>query len=147
LEREEAEGVFDIVWTKFYLTRSGNAKFDLGRTFKPWIDQILRREVANLFRTRKGPQIDLDATLESIGDELASIELSFDTKMAFRACLLTLPEIERQTVDYKDIQGCTYEEVAQMLCIPAGTVPGIRERALLKLRQCMKEKGYSPLQR
>jgi RNA polymerase sigma factor (sigma-70 family) len=141
-EKEEAEGVFDVVWTKFDLTRSGNSRFDLGRAFKPWIDQILRREVANQFRKRKELQIDLNSELESIAEEPISMDLGIDTKMAFRACMSSLTKIEQQTVEYKDIQGFTFEETAQRLVIPAGTVPGIRERAHRKLKQCMNEKGY-----
>jgi RNA polymerase sigma-70 factor (ECF subfamily) len=53
--------------------------------------------------------------------------------LLFRA-LRKLPETERAVIILRDLEGLSYEEIAERLEIPTGTVKSHRHRALAKLR-------------
>jgi RNA polymerase sigma factor (sigma-70 family) len=140
--RDEAEAVVNITWTRFYLTKQTGKQFDTTRSFKPWIDQILRNEAVNVLRGR------IEPTAESPGDLEPDAPLTVDIHLiwALRDCLRELPESERLVVEHKDIKGLTFEETGRKFAIPPGSVPDIRDRAHLRLADCLSQKGYKSVE-
>jgi RNA polymerase sigma-70 factor (ECF subfamily) len=63
---------------------------------------------------------------------------SDETRKKVRQALALLDESDRQVILLKDIQGCSYDEIASVLEIPKGTVRSRLHRARLELKTKLK---------
>jgi len=116
-------------------------------TLPAWINRI----VANVFydmrrRQQRHPTSSLDALAERTGGgTLAAEETRGNSPQAFaeenertrilNRAIASLPDYQRTMVTLFHGEGRTYEEVAQMMKIPVGTVKSRLNRARLALRE------------
>jgi RNA polymerase sigma-70 factor (ECF subfamily) len=85
-------------------------------------DEMLAADVAEVWPTAaKNPSAEL-AVLEAMGDK--------DVRDALQA----LPEGQRLTVYYADVEGFRYKEIAEVLGVPLGTVMSRLHRGRANLR-------------
>jgi len=172
--REDFERRFEAVFPKIYstalrLTRNPDEAQDLtqeaavrafqaydrfdGANFRAWMIRILTNVFINKYRRSKRepdtvameeqPAIEnLVADDATPGTELFDSLVSEQVEQA----LSELPEEYRVTVLLCDVEGMSYEEIAQALDVPIGTVRSrlARGRAALrnKLREYATEEGY-----
>jgi RNA polymerase sigma-70 factor (ECF subfamily) len=132
-----AQDVFVKVWRSL-------PSFDGRASFSTWIYAITRNAAISALRQRR-QQVSLQ-------DEIVLAEA--ETALAARApeaqeergaaeeerlatALANLPEKQRQVVTLFYLQGRSYDEVAEMLAMPLGTVKTLLHRARGQLAQAM----------
>lgn len=134
------------------------SSYEKGTNAKAWMFRILKNSFINNYRktSKKPSQVDYDEVssyYESIRAD--STETSDLESLMFREmmdddlseALSHLPEDFRTVVLLCDVDGYTYEEIANMLDVPIGTIRSRlhRGRNLLKteLLEYAKKRGYT----
>lgn len=134
------------------------SSYEKGTNAKAWMFRILKNSFINNYRktSKKPSQVDYDEVssyYESIRAERT--ETSDLENLMFREmmdddlsiALKRLPEDFRTVVLLCDVEGYTYEEIANMLDVPIGTIRSRlhRGRNLLKteLLEYAKKRGYT----
>lgn len=134
------------------------SSYEKGTNAKAWMFRILKNSFINNYRktSKKPSQVDYDEVssyYESIRAERT--ETSDLENLMFRemmdddlsTALKRLPEDFRTVVLLCDVEGYTYEEIANMLDVPIGTIRSRlhRGRNLLKteLLEYAKKRGYT----
>jgi len=121
-------------------------RFD-GRHPRAWLFTIMRNAQINRVR-RKRPELlrDPDRTMELVsGDmgedttEAAVMDATFDA--AVETALNELPKKFRTVVELVDLNQLSYQEAADVLAIPIGTVMSRLHRARGRLRQHVEREG------
>ena len=125
-------------------------RFD-GRYPRAWLLTIMRNAQVNRVR-RKRPDLlrDPDATMETLADQSPSgagpeeivLESEFDT--AVEEAFAKLSDKFRRVVELVDIQGLSYQETADLLGIPVGTVMSRLHRARARMRKHLESSGDYP---
>lgn len=167
---KQAERVFPSVYgTALRLTRSREDAEDLaqeaivraydaferfdGTNFKAWILRIVTNLYINRYRQRqRGPQLssfEEETVLEPVADEgeVPDRQL-FDSLVGAEVeeALKNVPEDFRTAVILSDIEGLSYQEIADATDVPIGTVRSrlARGRALLRkqLESFARQEGY-----
>ena len=124
-------------------------RFD-GRHPRAWLLTILRNATANMYR-RKRPQLadspeallelpaagadGRDGTEERVLDGMVEAEGA--------DALLALSQSFRDVVVLVDVDGLSYQEAAEVLGIPAGTVMSRLHRARKKMRKRLERAGFT----
>mgnify|MGYP001102787643 CR=1 FL=1 len=124
-------------------------RFDTGRPVRPWLFQIVRNRVFDLFRRRKVRKHDsIDAA--AADDERPDLQLvdeSVDLERdASRAqlqkriwqALQELSQPQREIIVLRDYQDMAYSEIAATLNIPIGTVMSRLHGARKRLRKVLQ---------
>lgn len=122
--------------------------------FSTWLHAIAMNVAISEYRKRKAMKRDrrtlsLDAPIQGTdnlfvdpaGREVDPGERAHQHEFAgrVRAAVQELPEEFRDAVILRDMQGLSYEEVAEVLGVPAGTVRSRIHRGRLLLQQVLKE--------
>ncbi len=141
--RDEAE---DLVQETYVKALKGFSSFQPGTNFRAWIFRILR----NTFLTsRTGLQASRTVPLESDEEDPAvavtvetpeSILIERDSQGRVQAAIEGLPVIFREALLLCDVEDMSYQEIAETLSIPIGTVMSRLSRARRALRQALGEK-------
>jgi RNA polymerase sigma-70 factor (ECF subfamily) len=165
-----AEDVFPSLYgTALRLTRSPEDASDLsqealvrayeafdrfdGRNFKAWMLRILTNLYINRYRklqrTGKSASLDEEDAAEPVAPaEEAPDRLVFDNLLGAEVedALAKVPDVFRAAVILSDIEGMSYDEVAEATNVPVGTVRSrlARGRAILRkeLESFAREEGY-----
>lgn len=89
-----------------------------------------------VIRTRSG-----DLTIEPEDDSLepTAVYHRKETKERIETAIASLDEPHRQMVVLRDLEGLSYEEIAELLEIPIGTVRSRLHRARLDLREQLRD--------
>ncbi len=121
-------------------------RFDAERPVRPWLFRIVRNLALDLFRRRKVRQSE---SLDSVEDEDGerqrldpadpSVDLDRDLlqsqlRRKLFAALNQLTPMQREIVVLRDYQDLSYQEIAEMLEIPLGTVMSRLHGARQRLR-------------
>lgn len=167
---KQAEKAFPSVYgTALRLTRSKEDAEDLaqeaivrayeafdrfdGSNFKAWMLRIVTNLYINRYRQRKrGPQIssfEEDGVVEPMADQDEtpdSILLNELVGAEVEEALAKVPEDFRMAVILSDLEGLSYQEIADVTDVPIGTVRSrlARGRAMLRhlLMQYAMKEGY-----
>ena len=137
--RELAE---DIMQDSFVLVWRHAHGFDPGRgAAMAWLARIVRNQCFDVLR-RRGREAPLDETFMQSWEDPASgpadlAALSRDARR-LRDCLDELDEGPRRSLILAYYEGMTFEEVADRLGAPLGTVKSWIRRGLIRLKDCME---------
>jgi RNA polymerase sigma-70 factor (ECF subfamily) len=113
---------------------------------KSWLFVIMRNAWLNQLRhTRSGPRfVELDAEeVESVyqndrvNEDPHVVYLRKLEREQIRVAIDDLPELYREIIVLRDLEGFSYQEIATMLSCPAGTVMSRLGRARAKLRRSL----------
>lgn len=125
-------------------------RFD-GRYPRAWLLTILRNAQINRVR-RKRPELlrDPDATMARVADtsvdgktaEELVVDQGFDPEV--EAAFEGLPEKFRTVVQLVDIDGLSYQEAADRVGIPVGTIMSRLHRARKRIRHQLEAAGLGP---
>lgn len=120
-----------------------------GRYPRAWLLTIVRNTERNRHRRRRpellsdpdiaeerGPATEADAV------ERRAEDREFDE--AVTAALAELPENFRRVVELVDVDGLTYQEAADVLDVPLGTVMSRLHRARRRIRDVLVPAGFGP---
>jgi RNA polymerase sigma-70 factor (ECF subfamily) len=125
-------------------------RFD-GRHPRAWLFTIVRNTHINRQRRRR-PELlhDPDATLarlestESAGGNAEDRVMDQTFEAVVESSLRDLSPRYRQVIELVDIDGLTYEEAADTLGVPVGTVMSRLHRARRHMRNQLAEAGVAP---
>jgi RNA polymerase sigma-70 factor (ECF subfamily) len=144
----------DLCQEVFLRVHKGLPAFDGQARFSTWLHAIAMNVAISEYRKRKAMKRDrrtlsLDAPIQGTdnlfvdpaGREVDPGERAHQHEFAarVRAAVQELPEEFRDAVILRDMQGLSYEEVAEVLGVPAGTVRSRIHRGRLLLQQVLKE--------
>jgi len=115
------EDAKDIVQDAFIKAYQNLSKFDFKKSFSPWLMTIVRNLSIDFLRRRK--KVSPDGLPENIP---ATGVQSRPERNVLRneiwAALKSLNKEQREIIFLKDYQGYSYNEIAEILKIPLGTV-------------------------
>ena len=128
----DREDALDAVQEAFLDAYQALGKFDMSRQFYPWFYTILRNRCFKLLvRRRKNVGLSLDDALI-----LAPVsEAPGEDRLALEHALLELSPAERELLTLKHLDGLSYDELAERLQIPRGTVMSRLFYARKRLRE------------
>ena len=136
LTRNQADAE-DLVQEAAYLATRGFGQFRSGSNFRAWFFRILTNRFYSRYRKRKreGEQVELEDTpelylysqttaagLHAQTEDPASLLLDRLDSEAVAQAIESLPEEYRMVAMLYFVQDCQYQEIAEMLEIPVGTV-------------------------
>ena len=115
----------------------GLRRFRGQSSVKTWLTQILVRQAAQHRAARRQRTLRLDQ-YESVG-ATASAQPQSDARMDVAEAMLALEPEFRAVIALRELQGMRYDEMAEMLSVPKGTVESRLFRARRQLRELLKE--------
>ena len=130
----------DLVQDAMVRAYRGLCRFD-GRYPRAWLLTILRNTHLNSIRRTRPISID-DVPELALGDEAAIDAVLLDD--ALQRALRALPAEQRDVVSLVDVEGLSYQEAADALGVPTGTVMSRLHRARTKLRAQLEAEGVRP---
>lgn len=136
----------DITQDVFLKAFRGIRGFRRGSSLKTWLYRIAIREALNYRRWlwrhhREQDSIDIAPSnghapleIEDAGGTPFDQAASHEVQQAVQRALLKVPELFRSAVILRDLEGMTYEEVAEVLVVTVGTVKSriLRGRRILR---------------
>jgi RNA polymerase sigma-70 factor (ECF subfamily) len=152
--REDANDLLQETFLKAYRFFG---KFEQGTNAKAWLYRIMRNTYINLYRkVKRSPNtVEYDEqispyqmlprdTEETIDTRDRDVREIFDDEIA--AAIASLPEKFKSVIILRDVENLPYEEIAEALGIPIGTVRSRlhRARGILYdgLRGYAESRGY-----
>jgi RNA polymerase sigma-70 factor (ECF subfamily) len=119
--------------------------FQRSSTFYTWLYRIAFNVAVSQHRRQRGTA-SLDQVREATGNEPhdpgeePSVRLERDERCRqVRRAIAELNEEHRAILVLREIDGCCYETIAEILEVPVGTVRSRLHRARLQLREVLKE--------
>jgi RNA polymerase sigma-70 factor (ECF subfamily) len=127
-----------------------------GGAFKSWLMRIVTNACYDELRRRKrrpkaaldalyveDPSPDPDGTFVNWPENPESHAARMDLQAAIAGCIEDLPEDQRTVTVLCDIEGFSYEEIAETVGVALGTVKSRLSRSRAKLRDCLQ--GFAEL--
>ncbi len=136
---EEAEDLTQDIFFKLYNSLS---KYDRAKDFTAWLLTLAKNHLIDSYRRTKWEKAHRDAFDEHLaspnpaGDPEAVLLKEASRKAVWNG-LNSLPAEARMAVILRDIQGKTYEEVAEIMSVPIGTVKSRINRGRLELAKIL----------
>lgn len=113
-------------------------------SFSSWVYRLTVNTCLDGLRKRKKEPLSLDSTIESgvLVEDKNSVmpeahALNLESREDIQAAINTLSEDHRITVILRDIQGLSYEEIAETLSISIGTVKSRLSRGRQRLKEML----------
>ena len=127
--RTDAEDVLQEAFAGAYRGAGG---FRGGSTVKTWLSRILATQAAKWWRDRKGERGE---RLAEVASSASAAEAAVGAKMDLDAALAQLSPEHRQVLVLRELDGMSYDAMADSLGIPRGTVESRLHRARAELRR------------
>ena len=133
--KEEAQDIAQEAWLRSYRSLR---TFKRNLKFRVWLFKITTNLCVDRLRSGTNRTVSTDEEdAPQIPDDkdAPDVELeSKDIRMEVQRAINSLPEHYRSVVILRHLQDCAYEEIAEILDIPTGTVMGrlFRERKILQ---------------
>lgn len=147
----DSEDLLQETYLKAFRYYSG---FEEGTNLKAWLFRIMKNNFINGYRKRKTePQrLDFDDLRDGMGnaspdallassDDAESRLMSGEVDREIALAIQALPHDYRMALLLVDIQGHTYQQVADMLEIPVGTVMSRLYRGRAKIERALLRYG------
>lgn len=146
---EESEDLLQETYLKAY--RSYH-QFTEGTNLKAWLFRIMKNSFINSYRRNKtAPTLmdfdelrDSGEGFEELGPSIESPEVDLlgrELDAEISGALMALPHHYRMAVLMVDLQGLSYQEVADALAVPIGTIMSRLYRGRKKLEEAMLSFG------
>ena len=138
---EEAEDMTQDIFFKLY---SSLNKYDFSKNFTAWLLTLAKNYLIDQYRRTKWERKKRDdfdehlLTSEDLDSPEEDILKEENRRMVWQA-LNDLPSETRITIILRDIQGKSYEEVAEIMSLPKGTVKSRLNRGRLQLAKILNE--------
>lgn len=144
---DDREDVLQEVFIKIYRNLND---FDERLSFSAWVYRIAHNEAISWYRKRKvRPEGNLiedgDTILSLLDDGHENAESRFDRKIdagIINKALDDLPEKYRSVLILRYFEHLEYEEIADVLKLPIGTVGTLIHRAKGQLRASLENQNY-----
>jgi RNA polymerase sigma-70 factor (ECF subfamily) len=113
------DDALDVVQEAFVDAFQALKRFDAAKRFYPWFYVLLRNRCYKLLASAKRRGAE---SLEETEIITAQNNLSPEKSLALNAALFSLTNEDREIITLKYLDGLSYEELAERLEIPKGTV-------------------------
>ena len=130
----------DVVQEAYVRALRGFASFQPGTNFRAWIFQILRNTFLSSCSRLERP-IDFEEdfpALPATPITPESLQIERSGSDAVRCAIEQLPVILREVILLCDVEDASYQEIAQILSIPIGTVMSRLARARKAVRKTVR---------
>ncbi len=109
-----------------------------GSDLRAWLFTLMHNLFANQMRhaARRPPAASM-LDLDDAAAELVAPQAAADVTLDLQRCLLRLPEDQRAVLLLVTLEDLSYQQVARILGVPAGTVMSRLSRARARLRELM----------
>ena len=146
---DEAEDLSQDIFLKIFRSL---ATFDRRANFQTWLISVSRNLCIDHYRSVRKERETIDRGVNADDLSPVSAEVSphvalerVDLAQQLRLALKELPETLREAVVMRDIQELSYQEIADRLALPEGTVKSRINRGRRELaRQLRRRGGFSP---
>ena len=122
----DADAALDLAQEAFARTWRSRDRLDPTRSLRPWLYQTLRRLCLNHLRDQRsrGRKLCLDGALiaRANPEDPADLVETDELRQRCRAAIAELPDREREVLVLREYQRMKYQEIADLLEIPLGTV-------------------------
>ena len=139
------EDALDVSQECFLRAYRKLASFRAGSTFSTWLYRICLNLIYDRYRKNSGkaeePLEELPRRAAEIPDGSADpqdIALKNERSAAVKRAIEALPEDFREILVLRDMNGCSYSQISELLGLGEGTVKSRINRARLKLRELLK---------
>lgn len=136
--RDDAMDISQEVFVKIFR----NLKAFKGESaLATWIYRIAYNTCMDELRRRKIKQVSIVDKPDLVDDNISVEEIyeADERKKAVHNALYKLDDDQRAVIVMRDIQGLSYEEIADVLQCPLGTVKSRLSRARLNLKEILKD--------
>jgi RNA polymerase sigma-70 factor, ECF subfamily len=132
----------DLVQDTYLRAASAAHRPDVNSNLKSWLFVIMRNAWLNEVRHKNsGPKfVDIDAGALPVDPLQENPHVVYMRKLEreqVQHAIESLPDVYREIIVLRDIEGFTYQEIATVLDCPAGTVMSRLGRARGKLRKLL----------
>ena len=134
------EDALDAVQEAFIDAYQALPRFDLTRRFYPWFYIILRHRCYKLAAGRK--KREMSSTDEPVMLELTTSNRPEET-MSLEQALLELKDEDRELITLRHLDGLSYEELAERLDVPIGTIMSRLHNARKRLREKLTRHSFT----
>jgi RNA polymerase sigma-70 factor (ECF subfamily) len=138
----DRQDALDAVQEAFIAAYQALDKFDSARRFYPWFYVILRNCCYKLATNRRKREA---SSLEDTEIVAPSEGISPEDALILERSLGELSSEERELITLKHLDGLSYEELAERLEIPVGTVMSRLYHARRRLRQKLARRSFAGL--
>ncbi|MDX1674570.1 MAG: sigma-70 family RNA polymerase sigma factor [Longimicrobiales bacterium] len=142
----DRDAASDAVQEAFIKAYRALDRFELGRSFRPWFLQILRNQCRDMHRRRKAG-FDTQPMTPVMAERLPSSSDPERLRHRAEARAILWEALGRISVDHrevlvlKEIQGLRYDEIAEAIEVPEGTVASRLYHARRALKEALDEMG------
>jgi RNA polymerase sigma-70 factor (ECF subfamily) len=126
-----AEDILVETFTKF-----ANSNLDERGNLKAWLYRVATNACYSSFRKKRTELKYFEQQLSSVGGNPRS---DFVKELRIQRLLTELPEYQRIVVVLKFYERMTYQDIADVLCCPLGTVKSRMHQGLKKLREITRD--------
>ena len=136
----------DLAQETFVRAWQAIGRFRAGEPLYPWLARIAMNQAMTLFRRRKRrPETPLEPLLEAGrqwggGEDPAHEAADRDHAVHLEAALAELSHEHQSVLVLRAVEGLSYDEIAGVLGVPAGTVMSRLSRARAELRARLKSR-------
>ncbi|MBM4016941.1 MAG: sigma-70 family RNA polymerase sigma factor [Planctomycetes bacterium] len=131
----------DLVQETFAGAFRGLAAFEGRASVKTWLTRILVRQAAGRRRSegrRRAALARLEAASQAdLGQE--SSDRATDARVDVADAMRSLSPEHREVIALRELQGLSYDEIAEVLGVPRGTVESRLFRARRRMQELLKE--------
>ena len=125
----------DVAQETFLTAQKALPKFRGESSLSTWLFGIAHNECRRASRRQKLEPVPLDIEIE--GTHSGHGEGAIIDREALRVALSKLSEEHREVVLMHEIEGMTYEEIAEVIRVPVGTVKSRLHHAFQNLRRSL----------
>jgi RNA polymerase sigma-70 factor (ECF subfamily) len=135
----------DLAQETFVRAWGAIGRFEIGQPLYPWLARIGTNLAYSLFRSRKRrPETPLEPLLEAgqqwgMEDDPAEHASHSERDARLRECFAQLAPEHQAVLALRAIQDLSYEQIAQALNVPMGTVMSRLSRARAELKRRMQQ--------
>jgi RNA polymerase sigma-70 factor (ECF subfamily) len=140
-----SEDACDIVQRAFINAFRKIQEFKGDSAFSTWIYRIAFNQAVSFRRENRRPSVSIYSTRDeemvvepAVADNPTERMESEETQKKVQQALDLLEDEDRQIILLKDLQGHSYEEIAEILGVPKGTVRSRLHRARIELKSKLK---------
>ncbi len=137
----------DLAQETFVRAWGAIGRFETGQPPYPWLARITTNLAYSLFRSRRRrPETPLDPLLEAgrqwgVEDDPADHAARAERDRRLRACFAALAPEHQSVLALRAVRDLSYDQIAQALNVPVGTVMSRLSRARAELKRRMQDES------
>ncbi len=136
------EDALDAVQEAFIDAFQALDRLDLNRRFYPWFYVILRNRCYKLAHVRKKREMGNPEEMEILAP---AATINREDSILLEQTMLALPAEDRELITLRHLDGLSYQELAERLEVPQGTVMSRLFHARKRLRERLARLSFTGL--